>query len=398
MLMARLNNEVASLTAAQSSVTVGNYMRDIIVFTTQSDSIVRQSGSNASRGWFQGMNNFRDEIGMLNFEEASRIHQGFMAIFEDSTPQLAALGFQLSPENMASLMENSTNLESSLIAIPGLAQAIAEWTEAVLDWTSPSNAGADPMTGLVGTGNMILNITFLIVAVVTVGSLFTVGLAVAMLPVISVLLAAGGTLSYILPMMPFIYWVLAVTGYFLLIIEAVIAVNLWALAHMRMDGEGISGEAGRTGWLMLLALLMTPVLMIFGFLVGMTIFRVTSALLDIGVNQAITGIASGGILIQLTAIMVYAIMISMFYIVILERSFSLVSEFPGRVLRWIGAGAELTKGEEGRAQALAMATGAAIYKGGGAAAGIIGKSGGGRLGKYLTRDRGTTGEAEKPSG
>ena len=137
--------------------------------------------------------------------------------------------------------------------------------------------------------------------------------------------------------------------------------------------------------------MMTPVLMIFGFLVGMTLFRVTSALLDIGINQAITGIVSGGLLVQLAAIAVYSIMIAMFYIVILERSFSLVSEFPGKVMRWVGANSELTAGEEGRARGVAMATGAAVYAGsqkGLQGGSIARRATGKKIGKFLGSDKG----------
>lgn len=375
MLMARLNNEISSLTSAQSSATEGSYITDNGDFEDQSDNLLYQSGAPTYSHFNSDASNIQD-AGLANFEEVGRIHAGFMAMFEDSTAQLAALGFSLSTEQMTSLMTSTSDVEEWLIDIPGVSDWVTRLTAFVLDWTSPSNGGADPMTGLVATGNMLVHLALAIMALLTAGSFFSVGLAVMMLPIVTLLLTAGGALSFILPMLPFIYWVLAVTGYFLLIIEAVIAVNLWALAHMRMDGEGISGEAGRNGWLMLLSLMMTPVLMIFGFLVGMTIFRVTSALLDIGIHQAITGIAGSSIFIQLIALVVYGIMISMFYIVILERSFSLVSEFPGRVLRWIGAGAELTKGEEGRAQTVAAATGAAVYKGGGAIAGGAARVGG----------------------
>ncbi len=56
---------------------------------------------------------------------------------------------------------------------------------------------------------------------------------------------SGAFLAFILLLLPFLLWVAAVTGYFLLVAEAVIAVNLWAIAHLRLDGEGLAGEAAR---------------------------------------------------------------------------------------------------------------------------------------------------------
>lgn len=186
-----------------------------------------------------------------------------------------------------------------------------------------------------------------------------------MAPIIAVMMAAGATFAFVLPLMPFIFWILAVTGYFLLIVEAVVAVNLWALGHMRLDGEGISGDAGRNGWLMLLSLVMTPPLMVLGYLIGMILFRVSSALIDIGIHQAASGIFNGNPFSDLIAIIAFGILICVIYIALLERSFSLVSEFPGRVLRWMGAEAHLTNGEENKARMAAGGSIAGIHQAGG---------------------------------
>jgi len=134
-------------------------------------------------------------------------------------------------------------------------------------------------------------------------------------------------------------------------------VNLWALAHMRMEGDGISGAAGNKGWLMLLALLMTPVLMVFAFLIGMGIFRISSDLISAGMFYAVSGISGGSnVLVALVGIIAFSIMIVSAYIFILERSFSLISEFPNRVMMWMGEGINISGGED-RIRAAAAAAG-----------------------------------------
>ena len=52
----------------------------------------------------------------------------------------------------------------------------------------------------------------------------------------------GGFLAVYLPMVPFLVWVGAVIGFFLLAIESIIAAPLWAIAFM---GTGRAGRAGR---------------------------------------------------------------------------------------------------------------------------------------------------------
>ena len=255
-------------------------------------------------------------------------------------------------------------------------------TRAMLDVFDPSS-GDDPMVRLITFGHWLVAIGSAILAATVVSGFFSGGgAAVALLPIYSILLASGISLSFILPIMPFLYWILAVLGYFLLIVEALVAVSLWALAHLRLDGEGLSGEAGRLGWLMLLALFLTPTLMVLGFVIGMTLFRVVSDLISAGLFHAVAGIIGTNPIVWLFGTIGYTVLVVTAHALLLERSFSLVSEFPNRVLRWIGHGPEVGGGE-GRIQA---AVGAAAI-----GAGVIGKSaesGIGKSGQYGRASKG----------
>jgi conjugal transfer/type IV secretion protein DotA/TraY len=195
------------------------------------------------------------------------------------------------------------------------------------------------MVGLMAMGKALIGFAFALVAVVAAAGFVTGGaLAVALAPAISLLMLAGVVLAYLLPILPFLFFLLAATGYFLVVIEAVVAVNLWAIGHMRMDGEGFSGPGGRQGWLLLLTLTLTPVLMILGYIAGMIVFRVSATLLSTGFFYAVEGIIGGDFTFGLIAVVGYSVLMAVFFVVLLERSFSLISEFPSRVLRWIGEG------------------------------------------------------------
>ncbi|MDV4145839.1 hypothetical protein [Shimia sp. FJ5] len=86
----------------------------------------------------------------------------------------------------------------------------------------------------------------------------------------------------------------------------------------------------------MLTLAFTPMLMIFGFIAGMVIFRVSDALLSAGFFYAVEGVIGGDFTFGFVAIIGYAVLMSLIYIVLLERSFSLITELPTRVLRWMG--------------------------------------------------------------
>lgn len=58
-------------------------------------------------------------------------------------------------------------------------------------------------------------------------------------------LTVGVFLAYFLPIIPFMYFSFAVISWVLEIFEAIVAMPLWALAHLRIDGEGNRDERYR---------------------------------------------------------------------------------------------------------------------------------------------------------
>jgi conjugal transfer/type IV secretion protein DotA/TraY len=344
--LARVNAEINSLVTAQPIVTGRTYG----VIQDQEFFINHSGGTN--------MFGFQNSTGALlpSEEEALRVMNRYMDLFSDSSAPLAALGYQMSTSEIISANAEAGDSTSGLIdrLLRSVKESIQSAQSGFLSFFDPGGSGQDPMVGLISMGGYLI----LVGSGILLASAFSTTIAVIAVPFFSILLAAGATLSFVLPMMPFFYWILGVTGYFLLVVEAIVAVNLWALAHMRMDGDGISGQAGQKGWLMLLALLMTPVLMVFGFLIGMGIFRISSTLISAGMFYAVSGISGGAnVLVALVGVISFSIMIVSAYIFILERSFSLISEFPNRVMMWMGEGIQIGGGED---RIRAAAAGAAV--------------------------------------
>lgn len=330
--MARLNNRLASVVEATSETTGPELTHDRA-------RLFEEAGGRPSGRRFLGLGPMQvteaDIAGMPHIKEVTRILEAYHQAFVESSAALAALGYPLAPSSVAEI--NRDTADSVWDYVPGAQDMMTRLHGLVLSALEPGNFASDPMIGLTAIGKGLIVAAFVLVAAVTVAGFVTGGgLAVAMAPLIAIMMLAGITLAFVLPIMPFLYWLLGVTGYFLTVVEAVVAINLWALAHMRMDGDGLSGEAGRRGWLLLLTITFTPILMIMGFIAGMIIFRISDGLISPGFFYAVEGVIGGDLTFGFVAIVGYVVLLAGVYVVLLERSFSLITEFPARVLRWIG--------------------------------------------------------------
>ena len=330
--MARLNNRLTSVVEATPETTGPELTHDRA-------RLFEEAGGRPSGRRFLGLGPMQvteaDIADMPNIEEATRILEAYHQAFMESSAALAALGYPLAPSSVAEI--NREAADSLWDYIPGAQDMLTRLHGLVLGALEPGNFADDPMIGLTTMGKGLITAAFALVAAATVAGFVTGGgLAVAIAPLIGLMMIGGITLAFILPVMPFLYWILGVTGYFLTVVEAVVAINLWALAHMRMDGEGISGEAGRRGWLLLLTVTFTPVLMILGFIAGMVVFRISDGLIGTGFFYAMEGVIGGDFTFGFVAAIGYVVLLAGVYVILLERSFSLITEFPQRVLRWVG--------------------------------------------------------------
>ncbi|MCY4458848.1 MAG: DotA/TraY family protein [Albidovulum sp.] len=349
-VIARLNSEILGLVRASVSAQESDYINREINRLNRNIVVVADSP-----GWL-GRNFLSLDAGKyMHIEEALRIWNFMNDELERSSAKLAASGFRLTARTVKDALPEE---RSGMLARIWQAN-FSEGLQAVIQTLSPVNWGGDPIVGLVAMGNWYLDVAGSLLLGGFATSLFAGSGASSTAILISAPLAAiGASQSFILPMLPFLFWIVAVAGYFLLVAESVVASTLWAFAHLRMDGEGISGDAGREGWMMLLGLVLTPTLMIFGFFAGMAIFRIASGLLDAGMFYAMSALLNASPIVGIFGLVAAGILIVVSYVVVIERSFSLVAEFPGRVLKWIGSDSRISDGP-GQSRMGAGASGAA---------------------------------------
>ncbi|MCI1301346.1 DotA/TraY family protein [Acetobacter sp.] len=153
------------------------------------------------------------------------------------------------------------------------------------------------------------------------------------------LLSAGVTLAYVLPMMPYLYWIAGVTGWFLLVIEAVAYAPLWFLAHMTFAGDGIHGKGVR-GYEVLFTILFRPSMMVIGMVFSYTVFSAISWLLMKSFLVASTFTLDHGYLTDnWVGLIAMIIMYSAMEMTTATLSFRLITTLPHHMASMVGFGA-----------------------------------------------------------
>ena len=114
---------------------------------------------------------------------------------------------------------------------------------------------------------------------------------------LGLLVIAGAVLAYVLPALPFIRFLFGILGWILNVAIAVLAVTVFAAAHVtREDGDRLTVQATRQGWLFLPALVLRPALMLLGLILGYFVFLAGIGLFNqVWLPQMRDAGASGGL-------------------------------------------------------------------------------------------------------
>lgn len=170
------------------------------------------------------------------------------------------------------------------------------------------------------------------------------GAASSMLTSIATIaLSIGFITYYILPFLPFIYFLFAVGSWVKGIFEAMVGAPLWALAHLRIDGDGLPGKMALNGYVLILEIFLRPILTVFGLLGGMATFSAMAYILNEVFNLVVVNTANvdlnkkdaRGIIDVFFFTIMYAVIL---YIMALA-SFKMINLVPNGILRWLGSSA-----------------------------------------------------------
>lgn len=169
-------------------------------------------------------------------------------------------------------------------------------------------------------------------------------------------LTAGFILFYVVPFLPFIYFFFAVGGWIKGIFEAMVGAPLWALAHIRIDNNGLAGQAAVSGYFLVFEIFLRPILIIFGILASISTYSALVAVLNqtfdlvtsnVGGfdNRAeMQGVTMDGETMQSSLQYARSAVDEFFFTVIYTiivylmgmSSFKLIDRIPNNILRWMG--------------------------------------------------------------
>lgn len=159
--------------------------------------------------------------------------------------------------------------------------------------------------------------------------------SIFMTMIVGAMFSAGVTLAFVLPMMPFIRFMFGIMTWLLSLFETVIAIPIIALAHIKLDGDGIAGPMARTAYLLTLQLFLRPTLMIFGLIVALLLFNVMIVALNEFYSNAVRSVEGNGKLSAVAGIVYTVMYVSLAY-ALANASFKAIDLIPNRVLNWIG--------------------------------------------------------------
>ena len=215
-----------------------------------------------------------------------------------------------------------------------------------------AGTSVDPMTSLISAGASIFERSFYMV-LAGIMSDVAGGLLTNKVPVLSGVLdgmgnilvliglfgvGAGIVLYFIVPLLPFIFFFFAVLSWIMEIAEAVIAMPLWALAHLKIDGEGMPGQAAASGYYMLLAILLRPILMVTSLMIGYMIFIFGGYLLGMLFDPVLNVVAGENM--NGLQMLVFVVVFTFLIYNIGMAAFKLVDTIPNGIMRWLQAGVQ----------------------------------------------------------
>lgn len=237
----------------------------------------------------------------------------------------------------------------------------------------------DPISNLRDWGNLITGTTESLFSTVTFIAFGLIGLSCAggfqlfgssvctmttavvsfILPLFYILLgilwAAGITLSLYVPLIPYLVFTFTALGWFILVIEAMVAAPIVALGLVSPSAE-VLGKAS-PAVMIIASVFLRPSLMIIGFILSITLVKASITMINLGFQAALqaflplpaslsvvsmanlaTDMPLGGLGLfkNIIVICLYA----GFVIMIIHECFSLIYVLPDKVIRWIGHSAE----------------------------------------------------------
>lgn len=158
-----------------------------------------------------------------------------------------------------------------------------------------------------------------------------------LLSMYSIFWVLGATMAVYIPLVPYMMFAIGVVGWFLLVIEAIVAAPILTLSFILPSGE----ELGKImqGLMILLNILLRPTLMLFGFILAARLYGTVIEFVNFTLIGNLINLDTGGSRFAFVAIMA---LYGTFLVTLANKCFALIYALPDKVLRWMGGAPEHT--------------------------------------------------------
>ncbi len=146
------------------------------------------------------------------------------------------------------------------------------------------------------------------------------------------LFVVGVGLAFIVPAIPYIYWVLGLLGFLISVAEALVAVPVWISSFAHPEGDGLRSKYSSQGWFLLAKLALQPILMLTGLVVAMVLVGTLGAWINVALLHTLDSSTGWNLVSVIAFVVVYFVVM----LAVVHHSFELVARLPGWVFEWIG--------------------------------------------------------------
>lgn len=148
-------------------------------------------------------------------------------------------------------------------------------------------------------------------------------------------------MSVVLPSMPYILFLVVVTGWLLGVLQTVVAVPLWALLHLTPERTFVGSQA--QGYLLMLSLFVRPALAVIGLFMAILISDplisfVVRGFFDIKETISAGSLGMFTVFVEIGTFLWWLQVLCYVLLAVLYLCFALPQMLPGTVLTWIGGG------------------------------------------------------------
>jgi conjugal transfer/type IV secretion protein DotA/TraY len=254
-------------------------------------------------------------------------------------------------------------------------------TSGLFSMRANMEAGVHPMAALVAVGSSLIESTVMNMGTFALGGIMggignqlsmtvvkNLGTAITQISTDLAMLglSLGFVLYYVLPFMPFIYFFFAFAGWLKAVFEAMVGTPLWALAFLRLDGEGLFGQSAMNGVFIIMEIFLRPIIVVIALISSVIIFTGLIEALNSLWDLALANIAGDrpqaptqrdlafnelygqgvALLRGKVDFVFYTAMYTIFVFLMAVNSFKMIDQVPNFFMRWLGEGiAAIGEGE-----------------------------------------------------